>query len=117
MHVRVCCAAQPIDRLLQDSFCFGGTRGGHQFVRVLSAPGRHEKENQQTGKKRQEFKHEFGRYYPHSTAPPFILSTSPVTKVARSEAKNRIGPAISTAVATRPMGIAQGTPLALPFAS
>src|SRR5580704_7414971 len=105
MHVRVGCAAQPIDRLLQDGFCFGGTRGGHQFVRVLRASGRNEKENHQTGENRREFNREFARFYPHNTAPPFILSTSPVTKVARSEAKNRIGPAISAAVPTRPNGI------------
>src|SRR2546427_10269443 len=32
-------------------------------------------------------KSQFACFYPHSTAPPFTLSTSPVTKVARSEAR------------------------------
>src|SRR3989475_9575709 len=35
--------------------------------------------------------------YPHRTAPPFTLTTSPVIKVARSDARNRMGPAISSA--------------------
>src|SRR6202158_6104849 len=43
--------------------------------------------------------------YPHKTEPPFTLMTSPVMKLARSEATKRIGPAISSAVAARPRGM------------
>src|SRR5262249_48128294 len=43
--------------------------------------------------------------YPHRTEPPFTLRTSPVMWRARSDARKRIGPAMSSAVATRPMGI------------
>src|SRR5580658_6910721 len=44
-------------------------------------------------------------HQPQSTEPPLTLITSPVIKVARSEAANRIGPAISSAVPTRFNGI------------
>ena len=43
--------------------------------------------------------------YPASTAPPFTLKISPVMKPACGEHKNRMGPAISSGVPTRPKGI------------
>src|ERR1700726_2836462 len=55
------------------------------------------------------------KYQPHRTEPPFTLRTSPVTKVARSEARKRIGPAISSGVAARPSGICACTSLAPAF--
>src|SRR3974390_92206 len=45
------------------------------------------------------------KLHPHSTEPPFTFRISPVMKLARSDARNRIGPAISSAVAARPSGI------------
>src|SRR5207248_3046684 len=46
-----------------------------------------------------------GRVHPHNTAPPFTLMISPVMKLARSEAANRMGPAISSGVPARRSGI------------
>src|ERR1700733_12811314 len=46
---------------------------------------------------------------PHKTDPPFTLMTSPVMKLARSEARNKMGPSISSAVAARPSGMAAAT--------
>src|SRR5207253_4215583 len=46
------------------------------------------------------------RAQPQSTDPPFTLMISPQRKLAKSDARNRIGPAISSAVAARPSGIA-----------
>src|SRR5262252_3114144 len=43
--------------------------------------------------------------HPTRTAPPFTLKISPVIKPARGVQRNRIGPAISWAVAARPTGI------------
>src|SRR6516162_3790274 len=45
------------------------------------------------------------KLHPHRTEPPFTFRISPVMKLARSDARNRIGPAISSAVAARPSGI------------
>src|SRR6266566_4449564 len=44
--------------------------------------------------------------YPTSTAPPFTLNTSPVMNPEYCEQRKSTGPAISSAVATRPNGIA-----------
>src|SRR5262249_25107492 len=49
------------------------------------------------------------RLHPQSTEPPFTLMISPVMKLARSDAANRIGPAISSAIPGRPSGIALAT--------
>src|SRR5260370_23401000 len=55
---------------------------------------------------RQENKNDkLDKLYPHKTEPPVTLMTSPVMKLARSEATNRMGPAISSGVAARPRGM------------
>ena len=43
--------------------------------------------------------------YPHSTDPPFTFTISPVMWRASAEHRNTIGPATSSALATRPSGI------------
>src|SRR5437870_506983 len=43
--------------------------------------------------------------HPQSTLPPFTLRISPVMWRARSEQRNTIGPAMSSALPTRPNGI------------
>src|SRR5213079_1881345 len=43
--------------------------------------------------------------HPHNTLPPLTFSTSPVMCRARSQQRNTIGPATSSALATRPNGI------------
>src|ERR1700730_9931465 len=80
----------------------GGPLYGKQVLfrlRRSGFAGRHcqTKYQDQTG-------HRF-KYQPHRTEPPFTLRTSPVIKVAKSQARNRIGPAISSGVAGRPSGI------------
>src|SRR6267143_215141 len=46
-----------------------------------------------------------GKSHPQSTEPPFTFRISPVMCRANGEQRNRIGPATSSAVATRPRGI------------
>src|SRR5439155_24908535 len=46
-----------------------------------------------------------GCHHPHSTLPPLTFTISPVKCRARSEHRNTIGPAQSSAVATRPRGM------------
>src|ERR1700730_17303270 len=52
---------------------------------------------------------QFRKLQQATTDPPFTLMTAPVMKLARSEARNRMGPAISSAVAARPSGMAAAT--------
>src|SRR5262252_1041659 len=47
--------------------------------------------------------------YPTNTAPPFTLKISPVMKPACGVQRNKIGPAISSGVPTRPSGMVAKT--------
>src|SRR5260370_4001365 len=106
VHIEIGGAAQAVNRLLEDGLGFGSTRIRHDVGGVLRARRRQQKQQGYPCNLNSHAKPALSTY-PHSTAPPVTLSTSPVTKVARSDAQNRIGPAISARVPTRPSGIAE----------
>src|ERR1700735_5278509 len=97
-NIQVCCAAQPLNRLLQNFLGFRRALRRHHHLGFLRRRFRHncKKSKYQGGRCRKP-----ARAYPQRTEPPFTLITSPVMKVARSDAAKRMGPAISSAVATR----------------
>src|SRR5258706_1088566 len=111
-NVQISASSQLCDYLLQYGFRFRSALFRKQFLPRLRFRGlllrRRQTENQGETRNR-------SKYQPHSTAPPFTLRTSPVIKVARSEARNRIGPAISSGVAARPSGICDCTSFAPAF--
>src|ERR1043165_9580959 len=93
--------AHRIEHLRKDLFCFAGAGFRHHGVRILRHQARIHRGNGNQYRQSSPCKS-----YPQSTEPPFTLMISPVMKLARSEATNKIGPAISSAVAARPSGIA-----------
>src|SRR5277367_2034128 len=95
-----------VNQIAQNLLGLCGARLRHHAVRVLGARFRRE---QQRRTRKQSTNGEMAELQPHKTDPPFTLMISPVRKLARSEARNRIGPAISSAVAGRPRGIAAAT--------
>src|SRR5207302_8354326 len=110
-HPQIGLAAQRGDGLLEQRLGFGGALLRHQRLGCLRAPqenrGQHEQQHGCSSRSEQQNDGEkTALSYPHSTAPPFTLRTSPLIKVARSEARKRMGPATSSAVATLPSGIA-----------
>src|SRR5208282_1186136 len=102
MDVQIRASPQPLDRLVDDFLGFRRALIRHHFIRILSGRPRRARR-----RPRQECRKEkYAPIHPHRIAPPFTLITSPVMKVARSEAAKRIGPAISSARAGRFSGIA-----------
>ena len=102
MHVQIGASAQRIDRLLQYLLrpwrALSGIRTSAVLRRGLRALHASQTEASRTAARIRRAAH------PHRMEPPFTLITSPVMKVARSEAANRIGPAISSRLATRLSG-------------
>ncbi len=107
---RIASAAASVDKIAENLFGLGGALLGHHGVRILRGC-LHSKypANNQTSER------EPNELQPHKTDPPFTLMISPVRKLANSDARKRIGPAISSAVAARPSGIAAATALAPAF--
>src|SRR5277367_4727154 len=97
-----------IDQIAQNLLGLRGARLRHHTVRTLRRRSRCTR-RQKCRANEQTSKREMAELQPHKTDPPFTLMISPVRKLARSEARNRIGPAISSAVAGRPSGIAAAT--------
>src|SRR5256885_1347810 len=99
LQIRV--AAHRADQLIQHLLGLRRALLRHHGLRLLAASPR----NRHTSTNCQRH-HPVEKSYPHNTEPPFTLMTSPVMKLARPDAANKIGPAISSAVAGRPSGIA-----------
>src|SRR5260370_11277460 len=96
---RITRPAQRVDQIAQNLFAFGRALFRHHRIGPLRASTLNE---HKTGKENDDG---VDWFQPHKTEPPFTLMTSPVMKLARSEATKRIGPATSSAVAARPRGI------------
>src|SRR5215471_8522500 len=77
----------------------------HHVIRVLGCGAGSKKRGSDEQSCGRDFAAKMDELYPHKTAPPFTLMTSPVMKLARSEAAKRIGPAISSGVPARRNGI------------
>src|SRR5580693_6414650 len=114
LHVEVGIAAERLNHLSEDLLGLRGAFLGHHHLfgrLVLSLIGLAEGGRgdgackSKSGGEQQVF-----RDHPQSTDPPLTLITSPVIKVARSEAAKSIGPAISSAVPTRLTGIGTRAP-------
>src|SRR4029077_12740711 len=95
--VQIGLPAQRRDQLRQDLSALGFTGFRSHGVRVLGFPRRRQKSRRQ-----HQAQTEVASSQPHNTEPPFTFKISPVMKLARSEARKRIGPATSSAVAARP---------------
>src|SRR2546427_1944584 len=102
-HAQIRRAAQLGDHLVEEFMRLFGALLRHERIGVLRRYARRNHGQEDSGE--QNRPSNFPRY-PHRTAPPFTLTTSPVIKVARSDARNRMGPAISSAVPGRRSGIA-----------
>src|SRR2546426_2607377 len=94
-------AAESIDELLEDLLGLRGALIRHHGFWILrrgaeGSEGSDDDDGRREGEGLQ----------PHRMDPPFTLMISPVRKLARSEARKRMEPAISSAVAARPRGIA-----------
>src|SRR5580704_16273034 len=97
-HIQVRGAPQSLDCLLQNFLGFSRTLRRHHHVGLLRRRfGGYSKKSEYQDDRYPKPAH----VYPQRTEPPFTLITSPVMKVARSDAAKRMGPAISSAVATR----------------
>src|SRR5260370_13363683 len=96
---RITRPAQRVDQIAQNLFAFGRALFRHHRIGPLRASTLNE---HKTGKENDDG---VDWFQPHKTEPPFTLMTSPVMKLARSEATKRIGPATSSAVAALPRGI------------
>src|SRR5271154_786161 len=119
MDVEIGGAAKRVNGLLQDGLGFRGALLGEQDGSVVLREGARRGGEADEGEqeRRSDGANDGGasshamrvpsvripawRNQPHSTEPPLTLITSPVIKVARSEAAKRMGPAISSAVPTR----------------
>src|ERR1700728_66297 len=97
VDVQIRLAAQRLDGLLQNFFGFRRALRRHHDFGVLGG-------QLWSDTKRRNYQNSCRQRasgYPQRTEPPLTLITSPVMKVARSDAAKRIGPAISSAVAGR----------------
>src|SRR6266568_4496554 len=95
-------AAEAIDEIGHNLLALGGARLRHHRIGPLRA---HTWSKRKTGNEND--KGDMDWFQPHKTEPPFTLMTSPVMKLAKSEATKRMGPAISSGVAARPRGITE----------
>src|SRR5882724_1263985 len=103
-HAQVRRAAHLFDHIFENLSRLGLIRLRHHRVRVLRPRAKNQHPAQHAQQNR-----DLRNLHPQSTEPPFTLMISPVMKLARSDAANRIGPAISSAVPGRPSGIAPAT--------
>src|ERR1700687_2138634 len=97
---RITRPAQRVDQIGKNLLALGDALLRHHGIGILGGSA--------WGRPRASKENDYGDMdglYPHRTEPPFTLMTSPVMKLARSEATKRIGPAISSAVAARPRGM------------
>jgi len=88
-------ARQRVDQISKNLLALGDALLRHHGIGILGGNAR--------GGPRASKENDYGDMdglYPHRTEPPFTLMTSPVMKLARSDATKRIGPAISSAVAS-----------------
>src|SRR5579864_4284338 len=113
-NVQVGAATERLDSLIEKLFSLRRALFGHQELIVLRSRARHRGGAHHGQDNSSEHS---ASTYPHRTEPPFTLITSPVTKVARSDTANRIGPAISSGVATRWSGIVAKTAFRPDFVS
>src|SRR5271168_598227 len=123
MDIQIRRATERVNGLLQDRFGFRGALLGEQDGIVVLREGARRGGEADAGEQERRYddandggasSHAMRvpslripawRNQPQSTEPPFTLITSPVIKVARSEAAKRMGPAISSAVPTRLSGM------------
>src|SRR5271157_1827160 len=101
MNIQVFGSPQRVNRLLNELHCLCRALLGHQGLGFL----RNRERRSKNPRSKKDSRQDGNCPYPHRIDPPFTLITSPVMKVARSETAKRIGPAISSGLATRLRGI------------
>src|SRR5271154_6278642 len=101
MNFGVRSSAESVDQLRKNFSRLGDTLLLSHRVRILRI-----RTVRDRGAEHHQHYRDAQKLHPHKTDPPFTLMTSPVRKLARSDARNRIGPATSSGVAGRPSGIA-----------
>src|SRR5579863_1078755 len=108
--VQVGAATERLDSLIEKLFGLSRALFGHQELIVLRRAHRRTAEEHSRQHRHRE---NLAPAHPQRKEPPFTLIISPVTKVAKSETAKRIGPAISSGVATRLRGYAASHAFAL----